>query len=162
MKRLLSKALLSVFLEKGARDKVLGPDAPKAGYDDDDPLPERLIQSNRTEPAEVPLRTLSKQAASALGRAQADLDAPPPQKLQRAAETMDQRKQKRQAPSGPKTDQGPQTGDAHATDRQALIAQALAVQQQQSKKLDDLPPEDKLKLHLLARMALLGEDVSKK
>lgn len=153
MKRFLSKALLSVFLEKEARDRALGVPSTPVEPPADDPLPESLIRQPDAVADKRELRRLSKQASDALSRAQSDLDAPPSRKLAEA---------ERKLSRGPIPITPDDTPPApKGADRKALIAQAMAVQQKQAKKLDDLPPEDKLRLHLLARMALLGEDISK-
>ena len=155
IKRFLSKALLSVLLEKDVRDRVLGVETgPTKRPGDGEPLPESLLRPPSPRAEKRKLRQPGKQASDALGRARADLDHPPPKRPDDATE---------RAARDPKTSASDQPArEPGKIDREALIAEAMAIQQRQSKKLDDLPLEDKLKLHLLARVALLGEDIFKK
>ncbi|MEQ8227153.1 MAG: hypothetical protein RIA64_03640 [Rhodospirillales bacterium] len=114
LKKVFSKALLSVVMDKKARSKL---DAAKTRVEKAPPSPEALPASSEE---------LRLAARSALEQAEKELASKP--KL--------------------------------TADRKALIQQALAVRKQKTKILDDLGPDQKLKLQAMALEAF-GLDPTK-
>jgi len=131
IKKLFSRALLSMVMDKDARRTL---DA--MGSDDATPTPSKKAKGKKakSKPARPPNDDM--------------LDDLPATLIQQAVDEA--RREAALPPEGGNTD-GP--GGPVSAERQKLIQQAMAVHKKQSKLLDELPPEEREKLTVMAMHA---------
>lgn len=145
IKKLVSNALLSMVMDKKAREKFTAAQDEKRRARDGD-APKAPAQDDKAQPSRAPSPTMSNAAAPAKTVAprppsageEDDAEALIREALESAElELINKRKRKSMTP-----------------ERQALIEQAMAIQRSKSHVLDELDPNDRDKLTFMAMKAL--------
>ena len=132
IKKFVSNALLSVFMDKQAREKLQSKNKPKASARSKPSSPTDVIDLENQMIGGDPLENMNKEEVAALIR----------DSLDEAEREIVSQKTKRAA----------------NPDRQALIDQALSIQRSKRHIVDDLPPDQREKLMFMALKTLGDPD----
>jgi len=148
LKKIVSKAMLSLVMEKDARERLekIQEARKKAGA----PVQKDLLQKRTPKKSSPGKRPLEKSLGEKLDESAAKLSEPDQlfDALRRLEKSLDGGVL---YPSAPKTPPAPKMSPKMSPGREALIRHALATRRDKEKLLDNLSPEEKLKLHLMAK-----------
>ncbi len=154
IKKFVSNALLSMVMDKNAREKLAARNAAPKSAPKSAPKPARAPASASRKPAADSAAKPDRPLDTAAGAVE-DLAQTIEMALADARrEAVDGKKTRRPAASKTSVASKPEPKREMTPERQRLIEDAISIHQQKTRMLDDLDPEMREKLTVMALMAL--------